>query len=1188
MKNYNGFVCLIFFIFALTLPISSAFPASSECSEITARVDYKNRPFKVLYNLKDKARGRYVNASTQLFAREADITFIAKQHGVVAWVAEVADSKICVNYTAYNPISGSWSNTDEPQACFGNIDNSISIEDFKTEDGVVTWMIRDDFSAFAEYELFFSIYDSEKADWTGKRVDTFAEIPTNLSINSGTISYKEGENIIEWGYRSGSWDFMKKTKPLAGFFAGPKTIGEPPLEVCFMDSSIGGTSWEWDFGDAETSQERCPCHTFSSTDSFTVTQTVDGPGGGPATFEEEITTATKADLVVVDIKTDPIEPQIGKPVDVWLEIKNKGVKRAENFRIDWYAGDVFWNPPSPGIPGDIAVVYPSLLAGSSTRLHTKYTYSSYIGNYNMYVQVDRTDEVSEDNELNNLSDPYPITITHIDWGQTLKVTTGWSHTVVLKTDGTLWAFGENSRGKLGDGTTTGRSYPVQIGTDQDWAQVTAGQDHTVALKADGSLWAWGANDHGQLGDGTTIDRHSPVQIGMDQGWAEVSAGGGYTVALKANGTLWAWGVGGKLGDGTHTSRTSPVKIGTDGNWTQLAAGTHHAIALKVDGTLWAWGDNSYGQLGDGRTTISRTYPMQIGTEQDWNQVSAGFFYTVALKADGTLWAWGWNKYGQLGDGTTVDRYIPVQIGTDRDWSQVDAGPFSHTLALKADNTRWAWGSNFRGQLGDGATTDRYYPVQTGTGQNWIQVTAGESRSVALKSDGTLWAWGDNSWGKLGDGTLSNRHSPVEIGNMNMAKDWIRLAGGGGHTVGLMADGTIWTWGSNNYGEVGDGTTIDRHFPMQIGVDQEWVRVTGGKEHTAGLMADGSLWAWGWNTHGQLGDSTTIDRSSPVQIGTDQDWTQVSGGAWYTVALKNDGTVWTWGWNRYGQLGDGTMTDRPSPVQIGSDQDWVQVAAGNDHTLGLKTNGTLWAWGWNRYGQLGDSHGDRNYPVIVGTLGTEQQWIQAAAGNNHTIALKADGTLWAWGWNLKGQVGNGKTNFAQHRPELIGTGRDWTQVAAGNEHSLALKANGSLWAWGSNEFGQLGDGTTIDRHSPAMVGTDQDWIHVVAGNEHSIARKADGTLWAWGLNSYGQLADSTTTNRNSPVRVITPAGGDINGDNCIAKDDLGLILVYIREGYPYNLLYDLNNDGFINIADARKLVTLFNNVRGESCVTSLSE
>jgi C1A family cysteine protease len=214
----------------------------------------------------------------------------------------------------------------------------------------------------------------------------------------------------------------------------------------------------------------------------------------------------------------------------------------------------------------------------------------------------------------SFTDACAVTVTGATASNFLTIAAGYRHTLAIKSDGSLWAWGSNDFGQLGDGTNTDRNAPVQVGTAKDWAAVSAGETHTVALKADGSLWAWGSNDHGgQLGDGTDTNRNIPVRVGNAADWAAVSAGWGHTVALKTDGSLWAWGLNssGQLGDDTDTNRNVPVRVGNAADWTAVLAGGYHNLALKADGSLWAWGYNGYGQLGDG-TNTSKNIPVHVG------------------------------------------------------------------------------------------------------------------------------------------------------------------------------------------------------------------------------------------------------------------------------------------------------------------------------------------------------------------------------------------------------------------------------------------------------------------------------------------------------------------------------------------------------------------------------------------------
>ncbi|HLA56320.1 MAG TPA: T9SS type A sorting domain-containing protein [Flavobacterium sp.] len=347
-----------------------------------------------------------------------------------------------------------------------------------------------------------------------------------------------------------------------------------------------------------------------------------------------------------------------------------------------------------------------------------------------------------------------------------KAEAGFYHTLGVKADGTLWAWGLNDVGQLGNGTNTNTFNPVQIGGENNWQSVAVGFNHSLAIKTDGTLWAWGRNETGQLGDGTAIDKNTPIQIGTAANWQSVTAGSNYSIAIKTDGTLWAWGantLNGNLGDGTLINKNVPTQIGTDTNWQSVDAFTTHTVAVKTDGSLWTWGYNFNGQLGVGDYE-DKHVPTRVGTSNSWATASAGDKFTIALRTSGTMYAFGRNSDGQLGDNSYAQHASPVQI-LSHVFESVAAGS-NHAIGTKADGTMWAWGNDGLGQLGVASvSTDVGTPTQVGTGVEWQLISAGNFYSTGIKSTGGLYVWGSNNYGQLGfgDGTDTVRLTPSGVG-----------------------------------------------------------------------------------------------------------------------------------------------------------------------------------------------------------------------------------------------------------------------------------------------------------------------------------------------------------------------------------------------------------------------------------------
>ena len=359
-------------------------------------------------------------------------------------------------------------------------------------------------------------------------------------------------------------------------------------------------------------------------------------------------------------------------------------------------------------------------------------------------------------------------------------------------------------------------------------------------------------------------------------------------------------------------------------------------------SLWAWGDDFAGQLGDGGGNVIRSSPVSVGSATNWMTIAAGFTHSLGIRTDGSLWAWGSDGGGAIGDGPGTNpqnnRPIPIALGIE--WIDV-AASLALSLGIRKDGTLWAWGLDLYGQLGDGGSnTNQHWPVKIGTATNWVKVSAGVYHVLALRADGTLWSWGNNIHGQLGHGpSQPHRNSPKQVGT---ATNWVAISAGGYHSFGIQDDGSLWAWGLGGSGQLGLGNTSTKPSPTRVGSATDWVAIaaTGersGRSHSLGLRANGTIWAWGSDRYGQLGNGTgQVNQSSPSQIGTATNWVAIDAGGYESYGIQEDGSLWAWGFDRYGQLGDGgSNTDQESPVQVGTGTDWEKIFAGNRHAIGIQ-------------------------------------------------------------------------------------------------------------------------------------------------------------------------------------------------------------------------------------------------------------
>lgn len=337
------------------------------------------------------------------------------------------------------------------------------------------------------------------------------------------------------------------------------------------------------------------------------------------------------------------------------------------------------------------------------------------------------------------------------------------------------------------------------------SQVSSGGRHTCSVHVDGTLWCWGANFYGQLGNGSTSSTGTPVRVGSADDWESVSAGGMHTCGVRDDGTLWCWGLNyrGQLGVGDRADRKAPTQVGSGRKWESVSAGWVDTCATRTDGTAWCWGNNDYGQLGDG-THTNASRPRQVSGGSHWREVRAGGWHSCGVKASGVAFCWGRNQSGQVGDGTLTGRSLPRRVGPASDWLAVEPG-WTHTCGLHADGTTACWGGNEAGQLGTGDPANSTSPVPVAGGHLFATLTTGIGTSCGLDTQAELWCWGTGRYGELGSDT-NRQDVPVAVA---ADQSWGQVDLGWLHACGLQNDATTLCWGNNETGQLGDGTVGPR-------------------------------------------------------------------------------------------------------------------------------------------------------------------------------------------------------------------------------------------------------------------------------------------------------------------------------------------------------------------------------------------
>jgi alpha-tubulin suppressor-like RCC1 family protein len=748
--------------------------------------------------------------------------------------------------------------------------------------------------------------------------------------------------------------------------------------------------------------------------------------------------------------------------------------------------------------------------------------------------------------------------------------------------------------------------------------IAAGFDHALYLNPYGNIYAWGDNSSGEVGDGTSINASTPTAVLSVSNVTKVAASDWFSAAEDKSGGLFAWGENyGILGTGTESDQEAiPVPMLLT-NAVAIALGDSHGLAITTNGNVWSWGDNWSGQLGNGSANFNpEPAPTVVAGIGDVSAIGVGYAHSLAI-SNGFVYGWGDNSYGQLGSDPKTNEVIPVLIAGISNVTSVQ-GSWENSYALRSNNTVWAWGDNVLGELGIGTYEAASGPVQVAGLSNIISISASPSGTycLALKNDGTVWAWGGNDGddydpsvcGQLGNGTCNSTNMPTMVVGLS---NIVSISAGGIFAMALQNNGTVWAWGDNSAGELGDFGGSSTNTPVQI-ISPNYYRaqfpvltIVGGNNQigTSGTFLASPLLVQVTNTNGavltnapiavqvtggdaQVVDSTNRNPSSSIMVVTDKNGIAT---VWVCLGTNENDTIAVFAINATNSVPvefsefvavsappapvitpsesvfsqsqsviitcadtnaiicyttDGSQPTTSSPTigsgvgllltnstelmatafQSGTNSGTVAgnylkvisaIACGENHIISLIKDGTVVAWGDNSDGQIGVNGGEASSgPVPVTGL---SNIVAVAAGAYHSVALDSNGLVWAWGDNSDGQLG-GTTNLQSDMPIMVDGFSNAVGIAAGFSNSFAILSDGSLWAWGNNDGGQLGTGDQMQHQLPVLVNKVTNAIEAAAGPLHSLTLLANGVVLAWGDNSVGELGNGTTTSSLIPVQV----------------------------------------------------------------------
>lgn len=695
-----------------------------------------------------------------------------------------------------------------------------------------------------------------------------------------------------------------------------------------------------------------------------------------------------------------------------------------------------------------------------------------------------------------------------------QISAGEEHNIALDLNGGVWTWGRNNQSQLGV-TGAYSSIPVKVSLPEKAVKVTAGNYSSYAIGASGKVYSWGYNLNGELGIGTYQNVSKPTEIVNIQNVADISAGANHAILVNKKGEVYVTGNNtyGQLGIEKQKVNQF-TKVDGIQNIVQVEAGDNHNIVKTANDEIYTWGSNIYGQLGL-NDRQNKTKPVKLEGKSNIIAISAGKQNSILLENTGNVYTVGANNYGQIGDATTTVKQEYVLVNKIPDGIDVSMGN-TFAMAIREDGTVWAWGDYNHGMEETVSKMKSKVPVMVGKDTSNIDniemvlktsemknISIGTKEKFNVYYDDTKYA-SDYTYESLNPQIATINEVGTIIG-VRIGTTWVRaidkatkevlttmvrvidnnkvaapqIEGGNGFTVALKGNGTIWTWGYNPYGALGDGTYETALVPRQANIIETYRNISVGSDHALALRNNGTVWSWGSNSNGQLGTENHKNSQKLVQVHGLENIKMIAAGSKHSIAVDKNGIIYGFGSNANGQLGLPSKDDVVTPTIIAMpDVQVISVSAGNVQTVYATLDGNVYGMG----------------EFLNGKLEGISNVIKVAVGSSHIVLLKDDGTIWEYKNGILTQIPN------------INNAID---ISAQNYTSTYQDTNEKTYTWGTNVDGQLGTDDTVDKIVPTEVtkyGTST--FRVGAGYDNTYIIRNDGFVYASGKNNYGQLGNST--------------------------------------------------------------------------------